>query len=725
MKSVHRDRSLAAVGIRRGGCGRVAMMVGLGGLGLVAASSACSPAWAASSAPNEEESSRTLSEAVAAPQLDAPLSASAPEPESEAYGPTEEFGLESVVTATRTRRTLKDAPVPTELITRRELEAFGQQGLDGVMQQLPGVELERGFSTVGLRLQGLDPSYTLVLVDGERMIGRIDGAIDLRRFRLENIERLEIVRGASSALYGSDAIGGVVNIITRDVNQPLQSEAQSQVSGFEDDFAGLTVSGSIAHGSESGGYRLTAGLHRAERFDLDPSDLATTGGDGRIYDVSARARQSLSSRVELIGRFSYERRDQDAVDNDIGAGRAVYDRLNIFETASGSLTAKVDLTQAAQWQSRVNVGLFRNQFVLDQRNAVQGDQDQETDEWLGQFETFATVELGENHVVTAGVDLIAQNLSGERIQEAIAERRERYAAYVQDEWTLLEGLTLVPGVRVDYDSQFGSQVSPKLTTRIEPIDDVVIRGSYGAGFRAPSFNELYLIFENPAVGYVVTGNPELDAERSQSFNLNVEWLATSQTVFEVDAYANYLDNLIDFDSIGGGIGGDPIRFQYVNREDGYTTGVTLRSRFRIAKPLSVEASYGYQRARFSTETPDGEPARQDLQGRAPHRVTAALRYQSRDLGLTAVVRGQWSDRRPFYIDERGIPLDADPNLDALVDPILADAYATLDTRVAQQVGPLEIFAGVDNLLNEGHPLYLPIAPRTFFAGVKGTLDVED
>ncbi|MEM6730959.1 MAG: TonB-dependent receptor, partial [Myxococcota bacterium] len=629
--------------------------------------------------------------------------------------------METVVTGTRTQRPLAETPVPTELILRSELEDFGQQGLDGVLRELPGVELEPSFNAIGLRLQGLDPSYVLILIDGERAIGRIGGAVDLRRFRLENIERLEIVRGPSSALYGSDAIGGVVNIITRDVNQPLQSEAQSQVSAFEEgsELGALTVSGTVASGNEKQGYRLTAGLHRNESFDLDPTNVATTSGFSELYDVGARARRRLNEKVELIGRASYERRDLEAVDSSVGGGGAVFDRFNITETASGSLTARVDFNEWAALQTRANVGYFRDQFVSDQRNAVQGDQDQETEEILGQLESFATIQLGENHTLTTGIDVLVQNLSGERIQEEQADPRQRYAVYAQDEWAIAESLRLVPGLRFDSDSQFGSQLSPKLTARYDVTDEVVVRASYGAGFRAPDFRQLYLLFENPGVGYVVTGNPDLGPERSQSVNLNTEWTPTSSLVVQLDGYANSLDNLIDFDAVGGGIGGEPLRFAYVNRESGYTTGATLRARMRVISNVSAEASYGYQRARFTTEAPNGDSVRRDLQGRAPHRVTFNLRYRSRALGLSGVLRGQWSDGRPFFTDERGVPVDADPGVNELPEPIFSDAFFTLNARIAKSFGALEVFAGVDNALDEGHPVFLPIAPRTVFAGVKG------
>ncbi len=634
--------------------------------------------------------------------------------------------LGTVVTGTRTKRSLNETPVPTELIRREELVDMGQQDLSGVMREQPGVELEPSFNAVGIRLQGLDPSYVLILVDGQRAIGRIGGAIDLRRFRLENIERVEIVRGAASALYGSDGLGGVVNIITRDVTHPLESEASMQLSAYDgavDSLGVLNLSGSVASGDEDSGYRITAGLHENEAYDLDPNDAATTGGFNRFYDVSGMARRKLSDRFTLRLQAGYERRDLEAVDSSLGGGGAVYDRFNITETSQLALHADYEISDDVQWRTRLNYGLFRDQFVLDQRGSALGDQDQETREQLGQLESFVTFNWGEDHTVTTGVDVLVQDLTGERIREEDARVRQRVAAYAQDEWSVAEDFILLPGVRFDGDSQFGSQLSPKLTARYDLTETIVARASYGAGFRAPSFKDLYLTFENLGVGYVVEGNPDLAPERSQSVNLNLEWSPTARLVFQLDGYGNWLRDLIDFDVVGGGVGGEPLRFQNVNRERGWTAGGTLNGQVLLLEGLSVGASYGYQLARFTETDPQGEAISRDLQGRAPHRVTGNVRLNRG--AYSAALRAQWSAARPFYTDERGVPVDSDPNATTLPDPVFSDPFTTVNARVARRFGPLEVFAGVDNALNAGDPVYLPIAPRTFFAGVKGTYDVQN
>ena len=137
-----------------------------------------------------------------------------------------------VVTGSRTEHLLAEAPVATQVITREDIEDSGAQNAADLIEEQPGISIERSYRGSGVQLQGLDAKYVLVLVDGARIPGRIGGAIDLERISVENIERIEIVKGPSSALYGSDSLGGVVNIITRSSQKPLLAETHLTYGSF-------------------------------------------------------------------------------------------------------------------------------------------------------------------------------------------------------------------------------------------------------------------------------------------------------------------------------------------------------------------------------------------------------------------------------------------------------------------------------------------------------------
>ena len=129
-----------------------------------------------------------------------------------------------VVTATRTEIPLGDSPVATEVISREDIEESGTEDLAALLEDHPGVDITRSYLGSSIRLQGLEPEHVLILVNGHRVLGMKGGVIDLSRFTVDNIERIEIVKGPSSALYGSEAMGGVINIITQEALAPFTAQ---------------------------------------------------------------------------------------------------------------------------------------------------------------------------------------------------------------------------------------------------------------------------------------------------------------------------------------------------------------------------------------------------------------------------------------------------------------------------------------------------------------------
>ena len=183
-----------------------------------------------------------LALALSAHGLVAPRPLASQVPETETQSGREEGGDDGlevgdvVVTGTRTETPLADSPARLDVITRADIDRSGARDVGELLEEQIGVVVTRSFRGDSIQLGGLDPEYTLILVDGDRAPGRIGGGIDLGRFTIENVERIEILRGPGSALYGSDAIGGVVNSLTRRGTRPLELEASVQ--------GGLSESGS-------------------------------------------------------------------------------------------------------------------------------------------------------------------------------------------------------------------------------------------------------------------------------------------------------------------------------------------------------------------------------------------------------------------------------------------------------------------------------------------------
>ena len=212
-----------------------------------------------------------------------------------------------VVTATRTPQRLKDTPVITNLITRAEIEATGAENIGEVLEHTAGIIIHRDAHGDGVQLQGLDSEYVLILVDGEPQVGRIAGKLDMARLAVENVERIEIVKGATASLFGNAALGGVINIITRKATVPFSV----QVSQNFEQNSTLDSRGTLELRRDKLNTLLTLSHNRRSPIDLDTSDLTTTIDGYTNVTGSARTEYQLTSATNLVFSGQYFTQDQE------------------------------------------------------------------------------------------------------------------------------------------------------------------------------------------------------------------------------------------------------------------------------------------------------------------------------------------------------------------------------------------------------------------------------
>lgn len=606
---------------------------------------------------------------------------------------------ETVVTATRTPQRSDEVTVPTEVITRREIEVSGARDLAELLELYPGVEIARDVPvrTSGVRLLGLDPEYVLVLMDGERIPGRFGGTLDIERLSLRDVERIEIVKGPSSVIYGSDAMGGVINLITRRPRKPLEADARASYGGRSE----LDLRGGAGAALWGMNATLGAGLRRGAAFDLDPSDIATTGSELNTWDVGA-AVSGHPGPVDLGARLHYERRDTSGID--IAPSGAVFDRRNRDEAFTANARAELKPDDPTTLTARAALGLFRDQFQQDQRLARDLDLYQDAREQLLEAGLQLDRRLFGAHLASAGTDGLMETLRSPRLQTGYG-LRYRGALYLQDDWRVLDlpRVAVAGGVRADLDSQFGPNLSPRIAVRYDPLPGLALRASLGGGFRAPSFQELLLRFENPGVGYVVEGNPALQPERSRGWNVSSDWEVNDGLLLSASAYRMDLQGLINIITLQEATPDTPTRFGYENTSRAVSQGVELSSRVRLFPSLWLDLGYTLADAR---DLDTGLP----LEGRAVHRATARLTMRYRRFNLDGSIGGALVGPRAFL---------------ELIDPGAlrwTSPYVNADARIAWRPWPfVGVFAFGTNLFNAGNPKDLPLAPRGFHAGVEGTL----
>ena len=635
--------------------------------------------------------------AVLASLLAMPLVAQAQSPsdaelEAQASAAAEDEVI--VITGTRSETPRAASPVTTEVIDRKRIEESGAQTVAEALSLRPGIWIDRGVSgDPGVSLQGLSPQYTLILVDGARQIGRTDGTLDLDRFGLEDIERIEIVRGPASVLYGSDALGGVVNLITRTPEAGVAFDALLRIdSRLAHEVRGRIAGGSkTLRGSVTGAYRDADAI----RIGSDGTQVGTSIDAFEDAHATGHVQYAPAGKWRVDGTADYVQRDLRGID--AAATGAIFDRRNLVESAAVATSATY-VGEETAFRAEADGSFYRDQYLSDQRMATAEDQYQVTDENLAEARAQIAHQFG-RHRALVGAEVLREALKSPRLTDTAYHDRYRTALFAQDEWKLGAAyqVLIVPAARVDVDSQFGTNATPRLAARWQLAEGATLRGSVGMGYRAPSFKEMLLAFANPGVGYVVEGNPDLAPETSVSVQLGAEYQATPWLWIGGDSYVNQLRDMIlavTAPEDGSGM----LRFSYDNIGRARTSGGEV---YAVASRGAVGLELGYA----LNLTKDLETDRV-LEGLPRHRFTATVRYRGKadrfDAFLAAVLTGG----RPYFLDATATPTYTDRRI---------EVRARVSKRFASGLGG---FLGVENLLNAGDDNLDRLTPRTLYTGVE-------
>lgn len=617
-----------------------------------------------------------------------------------------------IVIGTRSELRRQESPVPVDSISRETIEASGTRTVSELLSQLSHIEFTEHVGGSGVQVQGLPSEHVLILVDGLPVGGRINGVIDLDRYRTANIERVEVLRGAGSTLYGADALAGVINIITRQPERPIEADATASY-GMRNT---LDLAGQVGTRQENWQARANISHSSSDGFNLNPEDMFTTGSAYNELSGGANGVLELSDSVELDSQVSYLRRRQERVES--GAGGAIFDRVNLLEDLQGRLGAKLTTDSGFIGRASVFYELFRNQFLYDQHGSDALDRYEDSREHQARLELRGELPLGERQLLTVGVEGAMHRLDSPRYPAGDAQRF-RAAIYAQDEIYLgsRDQFSILPGARLDVDTQFGVHPSPQLAIRWGVLDTLNLRASAGMGYRAPAFQELVLEFENRSAGYIIRGNPDLKPETSRSFQLGGIWMPLSWLELDVNLYHNQIENLISDTTVHPGGPTQPLMMTYDNIDAAMTRGVesTLRLtpwanwRFDIGYTLTDSLNLEQE----DSADDDGQTrhrANRPLEGRARHRVTAGISTDALPLGLKAYTNATFVSSKPYF-------MDGTADLD---EPVYIDPYVLLEARIARDFGDhFTVFLRGTNLLNAGEIRFLPIAPRTLYAGIQG------
>ena len=606
-----------------------------------------------------------------------------------------------VVTATKTPQRLKDTPVITNLITRSEIEATGAENIGEVLEHTAGIIIHRDGHGDGVQLQGLDSEYVLILVDGEPQVGRIAGKLDMARLAVENVERIEIVKGATASLFGNAALGGVINIITRKATSPFSiqvSQSFEQNSTFDS-------RGTVELQRDKLNALLTLSRNHRSPIDLDTSDLTTTIDGYSNVTGSARTEYQLTPATNLIFSGQYFAQDQEGISEN---GPIAFDRLGDIENFIGSVGIEHEFGERTpSTPTTLLTGKFyatryddESTVINRKTNEISSGNLNIQDMVKGEVQFDTT--LWEKHQLTLGSEIILENLQSQRITGG---KRDIFtnSLFIQNEFRPISAFALVIGGRLDNHSEFGTHFSPKLSSLYRMTDDLRLRASYGQGFRAPDFKNLYLDFTNVTSGYQVLGNPNLQPESSHSWNFGVEYQVSDSLLGRIHIYRNDLQNLIEAERIGQSAAGGS-RFEYQNISKAFTEGFDVEAVISSIDGFTSTIGYAYLRGA------DKETGLQ-LLNRSTHSGTLKLAYLHSNSGFQTDLRGRYASSWGFFDDG-----------DKVLEPEeLAPSYWVWNIRVSKTLFKMfKASIGCNNIFDFKIPTFYTFTGRSFYGGLSLT-----
>lgn len=578
---------------------------------------------------------------------------------------------EVVVTATRTADPLGAATKSFTVVTAEEIEAKQAETVREVLRTVPGVTLGQSGglgTTTSTFLRGSNSNHTLFLIDGVPVNSPTNGQFDLADLPTDNVERIEIVRGPQSTLYGSAAMGGVVNIITR-TGRGAPTHRVRLEAGKHSTFR-ETVSS--AGGGEGWDYAV-AGSRLDSQGELAHDAYESTTLSGKVG-----LRPTPTTRLEFFSRFLDADKDLPPV-----AGRSFDPDQNFqreFTQAGATFTHAV----TPEWDYRLTLArvIEETRFTNPPSGPSVTETDVDDAEFVTSFRPLPSL------VLTAGGQWKGEGADTATTHPTVTDK----AGYAQAQLTLLDRLTLLGSARVDDHSMFGTHGTGQVSGVYQfKGTGTALRGGYGTAFRAPTLNDLFF------PGF---SNPNLQPERSRTWEIGGEQkLLGSVATASVTYFYTRFTDLIQFDfvtSMPQNIGSARSKGVEAAVEVRPTDGLTLKGTYTFTEPINLET---------------GQP----LLRRPKHVGSATAIYQfwgRYSVAATALLVGKRPDVDPVTFAT--VTNGGYAKVDLAASAVLAEAWGPLST--------LRLTAKVENLLDERYDdvLGFPALGLTYLVGIEAT-----
>ncbi|MGS1108342.1 ligand-gated channel protein [Achromobacter anxifer] len=600
-----------------------------------------------------------------------------------------------VVTASGYEQQIQDAPASISVITREDLDKKFYRDINDALVDVPGVIVTGGGDRQDISLRGMGPKYTLILIDGKRQNSRetrtnsdstgVEGGWTPP---LSAIERIEVVRGPMSSLYGSDAMGGVINIITRKVPSEWGGEIRLDTTIQESNKSGDIYQGNF----------YLSGPIKTDLLGLQIYGQATQRDEDDIVDgFRKRNSESVTAKLALTPN-----RDHDIVLEATTMRQKLHETLGktVEPLPPGQACGRNGCPASSDTDYRSNKWALSHTGRWGWGVSDSYVQQEEFDNRSRQMkiknldiQTSWTLPLG-SHMLTLGGSYLSQRLNdqtGNQLANGPSKvDRYQWALFAEDEWRLTESFAVTTGLRMDEDENFGTHFSPRLYGVWHMADRWTLKGGVSTGFRAPDLRQTVAGWGQVSRGGNMYGNPDLTPEKSVTEEIGIlyddgEGFNAGLTIFNNDFKDKITRVACPATQCTDGpnqFGSDPTT--YMNVDKANSRGVEANLKLPLSRDWSLTSSYTFTKS----EQKSGQYKGQPLNQLPKHLFTTTVNWQASD-ALQA-----WA--RLNYRGKESQPITG-PSSSSVVAP----SYTFVDLGGSYQVNKtVAVYAGIYNLFDK-------------------------
>ena len=637
------------------------------------------------------------------------------EPDTLDYMYDDPFNLEQVVvTATRTQKKLKNIPVITQVLTARQIEERGVSNIQDLLtQEVPGLNFQEvGFGT-DIDIQGLGSKHILFLIDGERIAGENGGNIDYSRINLYNVDRIEIVKGASSALYGSQAMGGVINIITRKAKKKVEVSAgvkytENNQTNFEDtpkdhpqyNFRNHldkpNLNGNISLGFNLGKFTSnTDVLYKStdayQLYDKKGYDKYFPEYNITVHEDASDSPTSISGLqdINITHKMGYKFTDKFKASvhgSFYNLDKYDFAADNVFENSQDftyGAKAEYKITDNQTLNASFHADNYRRYDKFEKKDGHRLEYKNN----IIQPRIVYTNTAVKNQAITAGVEFYKESLYTDKFETNVYETRSQWytTTFVQDDWTINNLFSVIAGLRGDYHQEYGVHVTPKLSFMYKP-SPFTIRVNYARGYRSPTIKELYMNWDHLGM-FQIIGNSDLQPETNNYVSLSGEY-ANRWINVNVNVYGNWFRNKIE-----GQWQNNQEEYHYVNIGKSHLLGAETMCKVKVCNYVNLHGAYNYL---YTGKDENGVK----LSASSPHSGTFRAEFNSRVARYATVVNlnGTFMGKKRFDVQDQ-LTLDNGKEVEAYYEAKV-NAYSMWDLTVSQYImKQFRVTLGVNNIFD--------------------------